>query len=91
MGHWLAGRYEEGLAWAQKSMRQQPEWLTAYRASIHCLVALGRLEEAQQISQRLLKLRPDTRISTERDYLTYRDPAVEARILDGLRLAGIPE
>ena len=55
------------------------------------IAALGELDKARDAVDRMRALDPKTSIAHHRARLPYQDPAQFARLLDGLRLAGLPE
>jgi TolB-like protein len=89
--HFLAGRYEEALAWAQKALHEQPNYPAANRilAASHALA--GRLEEARQAVNRLLELDPTRRVSNLSEVMPLRRPDDLAKFAEALRKAGLPE
>jgi hypothetical protein len=58
-------------------------------AASHALA--GRLEDAHQAMERLLRLNPALRISGLPDYVQLRRPQDLATFAEGLRRAGLPE
>jgi adenylate cyclase len=89
--HLAAGRYDEALSWAEKSMRRRPDYLLAA-----CIVAAsralaGRIEEARGTVATLLWLDPDLRVSNLKSVISYLRAAEFAKWVDGLRKAGLPE
>ena len=92
LAHLCAARYDEAAAWAERALRDQPNMATGLRtvAASHALA--GRLAEAQQIMARLRQLDPALRISNLGELLPpFRRAEDRARIVDGLRKAGLPE
>jgi adenylate cyclase len=62
---------------------------SSHRGLIVALVRLGRMEEAQAATARLLKIVPDSHLANIRP--TSRIPGFAERFLADLRLAGYPE
>jgi adenylate cyclase len=89
--HFLAGRYEEAITWAEAALRQRP----TYQASIRELAAAnalaGRIAEAQTVMARLRQLDPARRVSTVKDWVPLRRADDLRRLEEGLRMAGLPE
>jgi adenylate cyclase len=80
------GRFDEAVAAAKKSVRQNPPYAATYRCLAIALAHLGREAEAREAAAGLLELEPSFRISewTAGRWL--------AQIwIDGLRKAGLPE
>lgn len=89
-GHFLAGRYDEASVWAQKALRERPNYRTALRFAAASSALAGRTEEARQMITLMRRLDPALRLSGLRDRLPMR-PADLDRLAEGLRLAGLPE
>lgn len=92
LAHFCAGHYDEAVAWAGKSWRQQPNYPSALRvlAAGHALA--GRLAQAQEMIARLCELDPALRLSNLADMLPpFRRPDDRNRYTEALRKAGLPE
>jgi len=91
LSHFIAGRYDEAASWAERSIRESANFLPPYRilAASHALA--GRSEESRVALQRLLEMDPGCRIATLRQQVLYRRPEDLAKMVEGLRLAGLPE
>ena len=79
--HYIAGQYDEAVAWARKA--------SGHNASAS-LAALGRREEARQCGQRLLQVQPNFRLSEYVPLCPFRPPILDLWI-ERLRQAGLPE
>jgi TolB-like protein/tetratricopeptide (TPR) repeat protein len=90
--HFFAGRYEEGVAKANMSLREHPENPAALRIAAASNALAGRMEEAASMMVRLRRLDPSLRVSNLRYILgPYRHQEHLAMYEDGLRRAGLPE
>lgn len=89
--HFLAGRYEEALFWADKTRWEQTNYSTPIRLAAACYGLTGRIVEAQKIIPRARELDPALRVSNVRDWVPLRRPDDLARLEEGLRKAGLPE
>jgi adenylate cyclase len=90
--HLAAGRFEQAIEWADRSMHDQPRVLAALRVKIVALAHLGRLAEAQAELDRLLAIDPQLTLSGYRAFLTpSAAPEFVELMITGLRLAGLPE
>jgi adenylate cyclase len=89
--HLAAGRYEEAIEWADRSLAAQPNYRPALRMRVICCVYLDRNDEARDWLGRLLELEPGLTIAR----LKARVPQVSSVFLgrydDALREAGLPE
>ena len=90
LAHYVNGTYEESAIWARKSMRLNPRLCANMRWLMGSLVGLGKLSEAREVAQTLLKIQPRFRLSTY-EKLCPLKPDIRAQLLDKLRIAGIPE
>lgn len=85
-----AGRYETAAALFRSRIQLFP---TTDMSRAYLCVALGHLghrEEARQIWSELMAITPNYSLSERLGWWHYEDPAFPARLLDGLRLAGLP-
>ena len=93
LAHFMAGRYEEALAWCDKIFHQRPDYPSALRMKAATCGLLGRVEEGHIWVGRLLAVNPGTTVSIMR--LLYgvfmKKPGCLEAFLDGLRKAGLPE
>ncbi len=89
--HFLAGRYEEAITWAESALRQRPTYGASIRELAAANALAGRLPEAQKAMARLRQLDPSRRVSTVKDWVPLRRPDDLRRLEEGLRLAGLPE
>jgi DNA-binding SARP family transcriptional activator len=87
----LAGRFDEASAVGLKTVRDNPNYLAAYRPLIASLGHLGRIEEARKHLADLHQLQPDFSI----DWFQANYPPLPAdcreRYIKGLRKAGVRE
>nr|WP_189665595.1 winged helix-turn-helix domain-containing protein [Pseudomonas oryzicola] len=90
LAHFFAGRLDEAVEWAEKSLGNLPNLLVAVAlvAASHALS--GRMDSAHRAMARLREQDPGLRVSTLREWLPiYRDEDL-ARLAEGLQLAGLP-
>jgi TolB-like protein/class 3 adenylate cyclase len=89
--HFLAGRYDEASSWAEKALREHPNYLPAIRMSAASLAFAGRLTEAQKTMARMRQVDPALRVADLKDLVPFRRPEDFARYVEGLRRAGLPD
>jgi TolB-like protein/class 3 adenylate cyclase len=90
--HLVAGRYEEALEWADRSLHEQPHFSPALRVKVVSLTQLGRIEEARRWLRTVLKLQPGLTIAWYRRYgVRFLPPETLAVIVEAMRKAGLPE
>jgi TolB-like protein/class 3 adenylate cyclase len=91
LAHFVAGRYEESVFWAEKASRADPKFLPAIRIIATSAGNSGQLERAQKAAKRMLEIDPAFRVSRLCDHVPLRRPDDLARYAEGLRRAGLPE
>ena len=89
--HLAASRYEVGLPFADRALRENGG-LPALRFKLSFCGHLGRLDEAKECLRRLRELHPEPTIaSVMRDVSRGVAPEIVARMAEGLRKAGVPD
>ena len=89
--HLMQSRYDEALRWASRSNARQPVYVHPIRTLIAANVLAGNVDQAREIATQLLEANPAIRISSLNDLRAFRYPQHVSRLIEGLRLAGIPE
>lgn len=91
LAHFFAGRFDLTTDWAEKALGNLPSFLppVALVAASHALS--GRMDKARLAMQRLRELDSSLRLSNLKDWLPIQRHEDFARLVDGLRLAGLPE
>jgi TolB-like protein len=90
--HLVAGRYQEALDWADRSLHEQPHYSPALRVKVVSLAQLGRIEEAGDCLRSLLELQPGLTIAWYRRYgVRFLPTETLAVIMEAMRKAGLPE
>jgi hypothetical protein len=91
--HLFAGRYAESLSWAEKSMREQRNFISLLSTSIAAAAAAlaGRHPDAKKAMARLRQIDPTLRVSNLKDFYPLRRTEDFDRLAEGLRKAGLPE
>jgi len=88
--YYLIGRYEDAVGWGRMSAAHAGANTSNLRSLIASLVALGDMDEARTVAQRLLQLVPTFRLTTFHARTPLRGE-VRDRFAHQLRLAGVPE
>jgi adenylate cyclase len=83
------GRYDESAAWWAKCAQANPSFGGFVMGQAVALVLAGRMDEARSACARALELEPGLSIRSARE-LGYA-PAIEAKLVEGHRLLGLPE
>jgi adenylate cyclase len=90
LSHWVAGRYDDAIAFLSEALKARPEYQPAQRALCVSLANAGRLQEAQKVLALLICQQPGLSIAWVKQNLPFPGTMME-RYLDGLRKAGLPE
>ena len=70
--HFLAGRYDDALSWAEKAMQESADSRSALRVIAASSALAGRLEDAQKAMTHLREIDPALRVSDLRDLTPLR-------------------
>ena len=85
------GEYEEALRWAERSHAANSDYDCTYWMLIAANAQLGRMDVAKHWLKRFRADHPEMTVSRIRVGQPDKDPSRMAAILEGLRLAGLPE
>jgi TolB-like protein/class 3 adenylate cyclase/tetratricopeptide (TPR) repeat protein len=91
LAHFFAGRYGEAFSWAQKTLRQNPNYSAAVIMAAVSAAKAGRHDEMRKAVGRLREIDPMTGISNFTNVWPLRRPEDLAAFDHGLRLTGLPE
>ena len=89
--HIFAGCYDLALSWAQKAVRERPNWPEGQRLVAAAAALSGRSKEAQQAIARMREMDPNWRLSNIRKTALFRRPEDHAKYVEALQKAGLPE
>ena len=89
--HFVAGRYEEAVAWARKSILERPQVPGPQRLLSTSLAHLGRIAEAKEVLEGVLRITPHLTATAIRNAIHFKNSADLDRYLDGLAKAGLEE
>ena len=87
----MLGKYDAAVEWAMLALAHNPNWLAVLRTCAAAHAHAGNIEEARKMVARILQLVPAARLADFRAINPYRRPQDAERIIEGLRLAGLPE
>ena len=92
----LLGSWEQAVAWCRRAIEANPNYPRAYFQLAIALAQLGRLDEAHSSAKAGIAINPSFTVTRARvDWTALSDAptylAQVERILDGLRIAGVPE
>jgi TolB-like protein/class 3 adenylate cyclase len=92
IAHLVAGRYEEALDWADRTLREEPGYRNALRSKVVASAHLDRIEEARATLSQLIESQPGLTIARFKAvWSRVFSPVITAMYVDGLRKAGLPE
>ena len=92
LGHYCAGHYDDAIGWAEKALRDQPNFASALRILAGSHALRGFPDEAQEPMRRYRRLDPTIRVSSLGNVMPpLRRAEDRAKYFDGLRKAGLPE
>jgi adenylate cyclase len=83
-------RYADSILYAERAIQRQPLWLPAFRYLAAALALSGQIEQARKVVARLLEISPSGPMSRAVNLQPLRRPEDAARMIEGLRLAGLP-
>jgi TolB-like protein/Flp pilus assembly protein TadD len=90
IAEFVAGRYDEAIAWLRKSRRANPRFIACLRMLAASLALSGDEEGARAVAQELLAIEPSFKVSTFVSWYPLRPDAL-SRLGKALRIAGLPE
>jgi adenylate cyclase len=85
----VAGRYEEALACADASLRENSGIPGAYRVRAACLSRLDRFDEAKAALAEFLRLTPDATVASTQAQVPLKRFEDIKRYIDALKQAGL--
>lgn len=90
IAEFVAGRYDEAIAWLRKCRRANPRFIACLRMLAASLALSGEETEAQAVARELLTIEPSFRVSTFISWYPMQREDDLARLEAGLKAAGLP-
>jgi len=87
--HYLNGTYEDAIRWSRKALSLNPRYGTAVRVILGSLVALGRADEARQMSEYHRQILPLFSVSGYEPRCPFKEPLRSLHV-ERLKAAGLP-
>jgi tetratricopeptide (TPR) repeat protein len=84
-------RYDEAAVAYRRVISRSPDFLYAQLFLAAVYAQLGRMEEAKAEAAEVLRINPRLWTQRRAELLPYKDAAALARLVEGLRKAGLPE
>jgi TolB-like protein/class 3 adenylate cyclase len=91
LAYFIVERYPEASSWAEKALREQPNFQATIRLLAASKALSGDLAGGRDAIEHARRLDPDMRISNLKHRVGPYRPDDFARYIAGLRLAGLPE
>jgi adenylate cyclase len=85
----LMGRYEEAIGTLKRGIVRNPEFLGNHLALAPLYAEMGRMEEAQQEIQEILRVSPHFSIEMLRGLIPSKDKAIVEEVIEAFRKAGL--
>jgi adenylate cyclase len=90
--HLVAGRYDDAIEWGERALRERPGLPHALRTLTAAYALAGNIAEAHRVLAILRQFQPSFRLSNALESSApHRRSQDMERILNGLRIAGLPE
>ena len=89
--HFFAGRHEEAASWAEMAVCERPDLLITLIIAAASSALAGRLDNAARALAQMRQLHPTLGIHDLRNLYPVRRPEDVAKMVEGLRQAGLPE
>jgi TolB-like protein len=91
IAEFVAGRYQESVAWLRKSRRANPRFVASMRMLAAALALAGEEDAAREVGAELLAVNPAFRVSSFVAWYPLARPQDIDRLAEGLRRAGLPD
>jgi tetratricopeptide (TPR) repeat protein len=91
LAHFAVRRFEQAIEWADRTLHDQPRFVSAMRIKVAALAHLGYRDAARAELSRVRAIDPKLPIAGYREYAHFLAPEVLELNATGLRLAGLPE
>ena len=85
------GKYDDACYWAAHALTDQPKFTPSLRIASVAHALSGRIDAAGEMMRRLRQIDAVMCLSNAKAYLPFQREEDVARMLEGLRLAGMPE
>jgi tetratricopeptide (TPR) repeat protein len=84
----LLGKYDDAVAYAERAVSEQPNFLASHRVLAAAYAMSGRLDEARRTMADFVRARPQVRLSNVKNWMPpYRRPEDVERYVAAYRLA----
>jgi tetratricopeptide (TPR) repeat protein len=90
LAHYHLGNYQEAVRYSERALKKSPMYVVM-RTLAAALGQLGRTEEARAVLAEMERIKPTNAKGYWELTNPYADPVHEAKLLDGLHKAGMPQ
>ena len=90
IAEFVAGRYDEAIAWLRKCKRANPRFIAGLRMLAASLALSGNEVDARAVAEELLTIEPSFRVAPFISWYPLQRAVDLARLEAGLRAAGLP-
>ena len=91
LSNFALGKPDEAVQWTRRAMREKVGMTWAYRDLATFLANAGKIDEAKAALAKLMETRPYLNLSDVANALSFMDPDLLRRYVEGLRIAGLRE
>jgi adenylate cyclase len=91
LSNFALGKPDEAAQWTRRAMSEKVGMTWAYRDLATFLAAAGKIEEAKAALVKLMETRPYLNLTDVAKALSFMEPSLLRRYVEGLRVAGLPE
>jgi adenylate cyclase len=91
LSNFALGKPDEAAQWTRRAMREKVGMTWAYRDLATFLAAAGKIEEAKAALIKLMETRPYLNLADVAKALSFMEPSLLRRYVEGLRIAGLRE
>ena len=89
--HFSAGGYAEALSWAEVAVREKPNFLLPLFLMAASAALAGRQAAAEKAMARVRLIDPNLRLSNLDGFFPFQRVEYFAKVVEGMRMAGLPE
>src|SRR5262245_53570840 len=91
LAHFIAGRYDEAVSWAEKAFRDESNYHGTIRILAACYAKAGKLDQARATIAYIRERNPAVSLAELKTLLPLRQAEHRARYFEALTLAGMPD
>jgi len=89
--YFLSEDFDQAIIRGRRALESNPNYTATYRLLGSALAHAGRLDEARDMVERLSRLMPNLSLHTLPERIGFNQSGKLDLIVEGLRIAGLPE